>query len=359
MRPADARRTCKYHFPEDPQKVCSEILSGQGRSKWCPSHAELVRQAQKSLRNASHQQIWRDRHRSLSRRRRSIYQAVRRIERFLLKEFPEVQSRRLHRALLMSVRRALDETARPRDHILLRSAILPAGYRALIEMDSQDGLALLDSHPGDGPYIVRVTFEIVGLKDGFPHSLLPTPSLLLLHNYPEKFDICNMQTVDHDASKVPWFYRAVCKDCRKEFSGDLLSPWLLQLLCYSLALGWSGEGRAIVTRMPAVASALQAKDYLWCTYDDSDFPKSVRCVVKSSWPLSEGLDIDRRDTKLRCVDAEVSRLIGSRRLSHIRGDWLRFGLSLLEYDQMNLAALIWLKTSLRISEAGEYLTRDD
>ena len=142
MRPADAQRTCLYHIPDESNRVCGAKLFGRGRSKWCPSHAEVVREVQKGLNNPSYQRAWRNRHLALYRTLRRIYRTVDKIERHLLKQYTSVQRKRLHWALLTSYRELLDVTSRNCRNYLYRSAILPEGDRAIVVLDHKDAVSL-------------------------------------------------------------------------------------------------------------------------------------------------------------------------------------------------------------------------
>jgi hypothetical protein len=382
MRPADAQRTCLYHFPEDPNKVCGAELFGRGRSKWCPSHAAVVHAVQKSLKNASYQRAWRKRHLSLFQDRRNIYQTVRNLERYWSVKLPTVQRKRLHWALLTSFRQALDRTARKCHNILYRSAILPDGYRAVVELDYKDTRSLLDDHPGDGSCTVQVTFQRMGLRGGFPSAILSRPTALLIHHMVERVEVCGMESIDSDPRRVPWFYQGVCSRCGTAFSDDLLIPWLLQLFCYAIAWGWNGEGVAVLVRMPAVASALKAKDYLHVLHWDAGPPLFCGYAV-NAWPLTcpiqlNGLEarlkraaeegglptrqanlLDGLEARVKHVAAHLSRAFNSPRLRNFKGYWLHLGVSLLDCDQIALAELIGLKTCLRVFMTKENMTRND
>ena len=381
MRPADAQRTCLYHIPDDSSRVCGAKLSGRCRSKWCPSHAEVIREVQKSLSNAFYQRAWRERHFSVSQNRRRIYREVRRLERRWSQKLPTVQRKRLHWALLTSFRQVLDETTRECRNFLYRSAILPDGFHAIVELHSVDAFSLLHSHPGDGPCVVKVLFQRMGLKNKFLPAILLKPAALLIHDRGGPVDICDVKTVDSDENKVPWFYRGVCKRCGMSFSGDLLVPWLLQLLGFSIAWGWNGEGIAEVVRMPSVASALNAKDYLRVEYPDGGRRKSLSFAV-DDWPLAhqfnlDGVearmkraaeeagipprlgDFDGLEARLKCAAAHLSKALDTPRLRNFQGDWSHLGAMLLDYDQMRLAELINLKTCLRVFMAKEDMARND
>jgi hypothetical protein len=359
MRPADARRTCTFHSPDNPAEVCGAPLSGRGRSKWCSSHAALVREAQKKLRNASYQRAWRDRHAPLFQSRREIYREVRQQARIMsfLYPFP-IPPRRLHWALLMSLRQISDSTARKCHDILYRSAILPGDYRGVVKLDYEDVRFGSDGHPvhpGDSPCVVSVFFQKASFKRGVPCVLLAKPTALLVHNPVHPLP-CEMETIDSDPSKVEWLYRGVCRDCGRSFCGDLLIPWLLQLFWFARAWGWTGRGLAMVSRLPAVASAVRAKDYFLIS-----FPRggSSECVYTSitNWPLTWEINYTPGKSPLKSLDEWILTSLRSPAFDFCGGQWSRIGHMLLECDQTLLSRLIELKTLLRVSQTAEEMMK--
>lgn len=136
MRGRQESPRCQYIFPD--AKRCNAPLSGRGRYKWCKRCESLVRRKKQRSGSAEWQQAWRARHPDLHRTRTWIHRRVKKVERRLIKNYPYLDPKLVHRTL----QRAFCDTFQETDFLSMQFAavgILPNGFYTRVRTNFDPG----------------------------------------------------------------------------------------------------------------------------------------------------------------------------------------------------------------------------